>query len=296
MKFLYFLSLFLFLNFSTYNVASPTWGFMGHRYITDHAIFALPISMLGFYKTNRDYLLEQCLVPDKRKHADPEEPPRHYIDIELFQESQIDSIPKFWQKAVEKYTQDSLQSFGILPWHCMKMKYFLTKAFETKDYENILRLSAELSHYIADAHVPLHTTENYNGQLTGQKGIHALWETRTLEKYIDSYSITPYQARYIPDAQNLTWSFIKESHVLVSEVLALEKQLTQELKDKKYQISKKGKQRVKTYSDDFVDSYHKGLNNQIQERYISSIYRVADFWYSCWVDAGRPKLPKKRIF
>ena len=272
------------------------WGFTGHLYITDHAVAALPLEMLGFYKKNRDYLREQSVVPDKRRHTDPSEAPRHYIDIELFKEAAIDSIPKNWKDAVEKYSEDSLQSFGIVPWQINKVSYFLTKAFEERNYKEALRLSAELSHYIADAHVPLHTTENYNGQLTGQKGIHALWETHVLEKYINSYPVPPYTARYIANRQTPIWSSVKESHALVSEVFAAELEVTKAIGTQKYAISKKGKQRRKTYSAAFVAAYHDRIGSQVKDRYLASIRQVANFWYSAWVDAGRPDLPKRRFF
>ena len=47
--------------------------------------------------------------------------------------------------------------------------------------DDVLRTAADLGHYLADAHVPLHTTGNYNGQRTNQTGIHALWETHNVE-------------------------------------------------------------------------------------------------------------------
>jgi hypothetical protein len=41
---------------------------------------------------------------------------------------------------------------------------------KTKKHE-ILFIAADLGHYIADAHMPLHTSDNHDGQLTDQKGI-----------------------------------------------------------------------------------------------------------------------------
>ena len=93
----------------------------------------------------------------------------------------LDTIPPGWKEAVAKYGQDTLSAHGIVPWHIKKVTWQLTNAFVTQDLSLIIRLSADLGHYVGDLHVPLHTTANYNGQLTGQHGIHGLWESRLVE-------------------------------------------------------------------------------------------------------------------
>lgn len=91
-----------------------------------------------------------------------------YIDIDVYGDSAHYTMPRFWQEAVAQYSEDALRAYGIVPWHVYRMKHWLTEAFQEKNVEEILRISSDLGHYIADAHVPLHTTINYNGQLTGQ--------------------------------------------------------------------------------------------------------------------------------
>jgi hypothetical protein len=55
------------------------------------------------------------------------------------------------------YSEKVLIDHGIVPWHILKVKYWLTQAMRNHDYSQILELSADLGHYIADAYVPLHT-------------------------------------------------------------------------------------------------------------------------------------------
>src|ERR1700753_3788650 len=86
---------------------------------------------------------------------------------------------------------------GTLPWTIASNYYYLVKAFKAHDTTAILNASANLGHYIADAHVPLHLTQNYNGQLTGQTGIHALWESRLPELFSKNYKLSAGKARYI---------------------------------------------------------------------------------------------------
>ncbi|MDP5140658.1 MAG: zinc dependent phospholipase C family protein, partial [Spirosomaceae bacterium] len=156
--------------------ATLPWGFYAHRKINRLAVFSLPPEMVGFYKANIDYLTENAVNPDRRRYAVDGEAPRHYIDLDIYPDSvQKDLATLRWDQAVEKYTEDTLQAYGIVPWHIATMKYRLEQAFLERDVRRILLISADIGHYIADANVPLHTTENYNGQLTNQVGIHGFW-------------------------------------------------------------------------------------------------------------------------
>src|SRR5688572_1752324 len=178
-------------------MSSFHWGFFAHQRINQLAVFTLPADLIGFYKKHIDYITESAVNPDRRRFFSAEEAPRHYIDLDHYGDSAINHMPRFWKDAVAKYTEDTLKSYGILPWHINRMYFQLKEAFAVKDPETILRLSAELGHYVADAHVPLHTTENYNGQLTGQDGIHAFWESRLPELYSTEYNFFVGQASHV---------------------------------------------------------------------------------------------------
>ena len=94
-------------------------------------------------------------------------------------------MPHKWDEAVKKISEDSVRAYGIVPWWVETMQSRLAKAFKEKDHPKILRMSAEIGHYIADAHVPLHAGMNHNGQLTNQQGIHGFWESRIPELLAD---------------------------------------------------------------------------------------------------------------
>ena len=143
--------------------------------------------MSVFYKQNIEYLTEAAVNPDRRRYAVADEAPRHYIDLDEYGDSALYKLPRYWSEAVKKFGQDSLQAHGIVPWHIYRVYNQLKDAFFIKDPDNILRISAELGHYTADAHVPLHTTKNYDGQLTDQIGIHGFWESRLPDLYFDEY-------------------------------------------------------------------------------------------------------------
>ncbi len=270
-------------------VTSSAWGFFGHQKINRLAVFTLPPEMIGFYKKNMEYLSETATNPDRRRYAVPEEAPRHYIDMEEYGDSAWVKLPKYWNQAVEKFGEDTLKAHGIVPWHIARMFNQLKESFLLNDPERILRCSAELGHYVGDAHVPLHTTRNYNGQLTGQKGIHAFWESRLPELFFDKYDFFVGKAFYVSDPHQAAWEAVRTSHALVDSVLNVEKILSTG-SSIKFNYETKGKQTVKVYSVAFSRSYHEKLGGMVERRFRASIKMTGDLWYTAWVDAGQPDL------
>lgn len=295
MKFLFsnvFLPLFIFINPEIVQTPKQTnWGFHAHKLINKTAVFLLPQEMLAFYKNHILYIEENAVNPDARRYLVKDEAPRHYIDLDLFNESTVDSIPTGWNSALEKYTLDSLQAKGIVPWHINLMSIKLTKAFETKDADQILKYSTEIGHYIADANVPLHTTSNYNGQQTGQYGIHGLWESRLLELFVNDYDLFFEDASYQENIQQLAWSAVRNANLALDSVLVFEKIATSKIgEDKKYSFEDRNGITIKTYSLKFCRAYHNMLGGMVERRLRASVKMVADVWFTCWVNAGQPSL------
>lgn len=274
------------------SLAAHCWGFYGHRQINYYAAFLLPPELLAFYRPQLAYLTEHAVDPDKRRYAIAEEAPRHYIDLDHYGAYPFDSLPRNWNDAVARYTEDSLQAHGIVPWWIGVMQARLTTAFREKNGARILKLSAEIGHYIADAHVPLHATANYNGQLTGQQGIHGFWESRVPELLAAvNWDFIIGKAAYIPNKQDFTWKRVLESAAAVDTVLRSEKELTTQFApDAKYSFEPRNGVVVRQYAAQFTRAYDKRLNGMVERRMRQAIFAVASFWFSAWVDAGQPSL------
>lgn len=246
--------------------------------------------MIGFYKKNIEYITDAATNPDRRRFVVPDEAPCHYIDIDHFGDSAIVSMPRYWKDAAAQFGEDTLKTYGILPWNVYQTYYQLRDAFLVRDPEKILKLSADLGHYIADAHVPLHTTENYDGQRTRQQGIHAFWESRLPELFSDQYNFFVGRASYIKQPQLTIWKVIEESHAAVDSVLREEKKLSRQFGEKRFSFETKGKRTEKVYSLEYSKAYHQLLSGMIERRMRSSVKMVGDFWYTAWVDAGQPDM------
>lgn len=267
------------------------WGFWAHKRINRMATYRLPPEMLVFYKKHIDYLTENAVNPDKRRYAVVGEAERHYIDLDMYGDSALSILPRFWPAAVARFGEDSLRKHGIVPWQIQQTAYQLTEAFKSKNPARILKVSADLGHYIADAHVPLHTTKNYNGQLSGQEGIHGFWESRLPELFAEDYDLWIGPAVYCNDIAGEAWKIVTESHVACDSVFSFEKELTLRFKkDAKYSYELRNNVLTRSYSREFSEKYHQMLENQVERRMKASVKTVGDIWYSCWVNAGQPDL------
>jgi hypothetical protein len=268
------------------------WGFYAHKKINNYAVFLLPPEMIVLYKSHIDFLTEHAVDPDKRRYAIPEEGPRHYIDIDHYGAYPYDALPRKWNDAVAKYSEDTLNRYGIVPWWLQTMLYRLTTAFKEKNQARILKLSAEIGHYIADSHVPLHANTNHNGQYTDQKGIHGFWESRIPELLAEKeWDFFIGQAEYIKNPLDFIWKRVLESAAASDTVLKFEKELTRQFPgDQKYSFEERNGIIIRQYSSAFSKAYDAKLKGMIEKRMRQSIYATASFWYTAWVNAGQPDL------
>lgn len=268
------------------------WGFFAHGKINFYAVFLLPPGMVSFYKPHIQYLSEHAVDPDKRRYLLPQEGARHYIDIDRYGSYPYAGLPRKWEEAVARYGEDTLQANGIVPWWTQQMLQRLTRAFKEKREHDILKLSAELGHYIADAHVPLHACHNHNGQYTGQKGIHAFWESRIPELLADKeWNFFMHKAAYISRPADFIWDRVLESAAAADTVLAYEKVLGSKFPpDQKFAFETRKGELVRQYSTAYTLAYDQKMQGMVERRMRQSVYAVASFWYTAWVNAGQPDL------
>ncbi|MEP7143132.1 MAG: zinc dependent phospholipase C family protein [Ferruginibacter sp.] len=268
------------------------WGFYAHQKINYYATFLLPPEMMVLYKPNIAFITEHAVDPDKRRYAVADEGPRHYIDIDHYGAYPYTNLPRKWKDAVAKFGEDSLKAYGIVPWYIQTMLFRLTDAFKEKNFSKILKNSAELGHYIADSHVPLHANSNHNGQFTNQKGIHGFWESRVPELLAEKeFDFFIGKANYIDNPGEYIWTRVLESAKASDSVLTFERELTRVFpSDQKYGFENRNGVLIRQYSSAFTIAYNKKLDGMIERRMRLAIASIASFWYTAWVNAGQPDL------
>lgn len=272
-----------------------SWGFLMHKTINQLAVYKLPKAMQPFFYKHIDSLVYNSVRPDVRRNKDSTEGPKHFIDLEKFGEEAAYAMPLRWEDAVIKYSKDSLLIYGYVPYHIIAMKDKLTTAFKSGNADTILFYAADIAHYISDAHVPLHTTINYDGQLTNQTGLHSLWESMIPEIEVGSYNLySRHKAVYLTRPEVSIWEAVRGANALLPDMLAKESEVTKSFTpETKYRLQTRRGKEVKTYSSEFAKAYSASLGNTINTQANSSANLTADFWYTAWVDAGKPGLNQR---
>jgi hypothetical protein len=268
------------------------WGFFAHKKINYYSVFLLPPQMMVFYKPHIQFITDHAVDPDKRRYIQSKEGARHYLDIDHYGTYPFDSLPRKWNDAVKKFSEDTLNRYGIVPWWIIVMQKRLTDAFKQKNTSRILKLSAEIGHYIADAHVPLHVSSNHNGQLTNQQGIHAFWESRIPELLADQHwNFFIGKADYITNVPDFIWKRVLESAAAADTVLGMERSLSNHFNpSEKFAFEDRNGKLVKQYSSRYAKTYNDMLQGMVERRMRQAIYATACLWYTAWVDAGQPDL------
>lgn len=226
--------------------------------------------------------------------------PRYYAGDETLD---ADSLNAFFQKneiprlARTAFYREHLSEHGIVPWHLQKMQRDLTEAFRQRSSKRILRLCADMGHYIGDAHVPLHTTSNYNGQKTGQHGIHGFWESRVPELFADEqYDFFVGKPEYVANTSSFFWQAVFDSHSMVDSVLTMERNLSQTFPaDRQMCPDVRNGLSLLAPCRDYAAAYQTALQGMMERRMRAAIHAVGSAWYTAWVDAGQPDLTKMDI-
>jgi hypothetical protein len=229
-------------------------------------------------------MVERSIDPDLwRLVGWDEEPPRHFLDMDAYGAYPFPDLPRDYDRAVERYGIEFVRQNGLLPWRVAEMYGRLRRAFEEQkkggsDYalSNARFYSAVLAHYASDAHVPLHAILNYDGQLTGQRGIHARFEAELFERYRDRLQVTPPQLGPIRDPRAFAFDVLLSSYQASAAVLAAD--------------AKAVAGRTQ-YDDGYFDALFADLHGTLEERLSGSIAAVSALIEGAWEAAGKPSLP-----
>ncbi len=207
------------------------WGLEVHQFIVARAIDVLPEPIRPFFEANRAFIVERAIDPDLWRSAGfTTEPPNHFLDMDAYGAYPFKDLPREYDEAVKKHGVDKLTQNGLVPWRTHEIAGRLIRGFEALHKNgqyarsDIRFFSAIIGHYVADAHVPLHSVLNYNGQLSGQTGIHYRWESELFLRYQNKLVIKPGPLRRIQNERDYIFETLLESSQLVPAVLAADKE------------------------------------------------------------------------
>jgi hypothetical protein len=270
-------------------VAISAWGMDVHRYITKRALDGLPAELKPFYAQQREFIGEHSADPDLWRLVDlkgrlGEEDPNHFLDIDALGDPRpFTNVPRDWNAYLAKYGVERAAKVGHLPWRAEEIYDLLVRRFQDlaknpSGYtaDNIRYLSAILAHYVEDAHVPFHAVENYDGQLTNQRGVHSRFETELVLRNLTALKLAPVTIRPIPNMRDFMFETLVTSESLVAAVLDADR------------AAAAGRE---FYDDAYFASFFKGANQVVERRMSDATNAVASAIVSAWTAGGKPALP-----
>ena len=264
------------------------WGYDGHRRINYIASKQLKGPFGQFLKNNSDPLKWYAVAPDYNKDIDSEEFHRHFIDADYYDEYPFTKIPKKYEELISLYGEDKIRKYGIAPWAINETCERIIDLLKKNQLEEAIYNMGVVGHYIADLHMPLHTVINYNGQFSGNDGIHKRWEHRLVDEYVKK--IKPVgKIETVEDPWSFSMKIVKESfklhHLILEADTKARKLLTKEQADRLNSYD------VLSFEKPYLDSLYDDTGNLLNERMGRAVMRLASLWNYCWEQAGRPKLP-----
>lgn len=271
---------------------SPSWGFYAHKKINEMAIYTLPEPLKSFFIEHMNEIIQMAILPDQRRYILDQEAAKHYMDLDYYHDLEIFNIDSIsYPKKINYILKEEQDQHGIAAWNLPLYYHLLKKAFKEKNKDEIIKKSAELGHYLADLHVPLHTSSNYDGQKTNQTGLHSLWESKIPELIKEDLFQFVGKAEYIKNFNDSAWSWIWYSHSLLDQVFQQEKSTRKMIpKKKQFQYEKKGNLLIRRESDIFIKKYQENLQGMVENQFNLAVKHLGDSWYSAWLEAGQPDL------
>jgi hypothetical protein len=270
-------------------IPSPAsaWGFEAHKFIADRMIALLPPELRPLFEKRRAFIVERAIDPDIWRNVGwEEEPPHHFLDIdhEAFGPYPFAGLPRDYADAVQKFGKEFVHQQGLLPWRTAEFYGRLQREFESLKrpsppgyaLDNIVLYAAVMTHYVSDGHVPLHAVTNYNGQLTGQTGIHSRWEAELFERNRTSLKIAPPPVAPVVNPRNFMFDVLLASNRDAPNVLDSDRKAVE------------GRQ---FYDDAYFEAFGKGTLSVLERRLNASIAAVASAITGAWEQAGKPSVP-----
>jgi len=260
---------------------AAAWGFEVHKFIMGRSIALLPPQIRPFFERNRLAIVEHAIDPDLwRTVGWLEESPRHFMDMDAYGAYPFADLPHEYDGAVTKYGREFVEKNGTVPWRTQEVYTKLVEAFTQKQgysRDNIKLFSSVIAHYTADAHVPFHAVLNYDGQLSGQWGLHSRFETELFDRYRDTLQLSPARpGAPVTNAREFIFDTLLASFPLAQPLLDADK------------AAVAGRE---VYDEAYFTMFFRTAKPILEKRLSDSITGVAAIITAAWVESGRPALP-----
>ncbi len=252
------------------------WGPGPHRLINNWAIQTLPPEIRPFFEANRQFLNDHANDPNEWMKKDRYERMRHYIYLDKYGLFPYMNLPHGYRRAVEQFGSGRINRDGVLPWQIGEFSLRLTKALKANDWEEVKLDAAVLAHYVADAHNPLNTTQNYDGQLTAQKGLEERFGAGLVDRFASFFILRPDDALKIDDPTEYAFQSVLEAHTWLDRIILMDRRSLESLPG---------------YTDEYFDRFYSQVGSILTREISLAAHDAGSYWYTAWLNAGKPALP-----
>jgi len=253
------------------------WGFTGHKIINRKAPMHLPTEMNSFKTDSLFYESHSVDADIRRDNSDTSfyaERWRHFLDIDDYPNYQ--SLPRDLNTLIGLYGWERVKQNGLNPWVTQWLVDSLTAQLARGDLTTAKYTMSDLGHYVADAHQPLHCTVNYDGQFTGNYGIHSRYETSMINTYQSQLRVYPDSIQYVSSPLDFIFEYIYHSNSLADSVLAADD----------YAKSTSGWNGSGTPPPNYYAALWQKTQSFTQDQFQQATVALASLWYTAWVNAG----------
>jgi len=249
------------------------WGGTAHRIINGGATLHCPAAM-GLFIDQKAFFESHASDADTRKSGDPTEGIKHYIDIDNY--AGFRTMTHDYDSAVAKYGLSTIEDNGIVPWAALRAFDTLIEQLSRNDWTGAYQTAADLGHYIGDANIALHATKNYDGQLTGNTGIHTRYETTMVNLFQQELAIVADPVRYVPDPLDRIFACILDVNSYADSIMTADDEAKQAA----------GWNGSGAAPSDYLTELWRLTGGFTKAHIQRASYLLACLWYTAWVDAG----------
>lgn len=259
--------------------SARAWGSRTHEIINRRAAEMLPGPAGDAWRPLAVSLGSHASDADHRKSSDKDERTRHFIDIDYFEPAPFAGVPRTLEGMRKKYGAEDAVKWGVAPWAIEECYRMVVLSLQLGDWASAGAWAADLGHYVADTHQPLHCTVNYDGQQTGHQGIHLRYEIHMMDRHYQE-SVLPALTQvppHDPDLLEFVFGWIAEANPGVAGILAGDEAARAVDPD---------------YGPPYLDALWEATSSQAELQVERAVRDLAALYAAAWEEAGRPAGPE----
>jgi hypothetical protein len=252
------------------------WGNSAQRLIVGRAVDTLPSDLRAFFESQRDFLAQHVNDPLNQLDKKPNERNNHFIELDKYGKFPFDTLPRNYKAAITRYSKSKIESTGLLPWQIGVYSQKLTEDMKAGRWEEAKLDAAFLANYVAEAHDPFNTTENFDGKLSGQSGVNDRFNSVLIDRYGSFFPLNPHDASFISDPTDNAFEIALSAHSALESILLADRR------------AKRGQN---SYNDEYYDRFYNLAAATLIRQLSEASTDVGSYWLTAWINAGRPALP-----